>query len=90
MLLMPPPPHTHTIVNGNVESVKENCSIADLNLCAFVTGNQAGSPMPPRPPSQHESNPSSRMTQSPMATSKDTLFTVHKCLQPVLESSTVK
>lgn len=61
-----------------------------MNLCAFVTGNQAGSPMPPRPPSQHESNPSSRMTQSPMATSKDTLFTACKCIQPVQESSAVK
>lgn len=39
------------------------------NTPASLPGNQAGSPMPPRPPSQHESNPSSRMTQSPMATS---------------------
>lgn len=69
---------------------KKNHSKSDLNLCAFVTGNQAGSPMPPRPPSQHESNPSSRMTQSPMATSKDTLFTAFKCIQPVQESSAVK
>ncbi|XP_062619647.1 trithorax group protein osa-like isoform X2 [Saccostrea cucullata] len=39
------------------------------NTPASLSGNQAGSPMPPRPPSQHESNPNSRMTQSPMATS---------------------
>lgn len=30
------------------------------------------------------------MTQSPMATSKDTLFTACKCIQPVQESSAVK
>ncbi|XP_056014510.1 trithorax group protein osa-like isoform X9 [Ostrea edulis] len=39
------------------------------NTPASLPGTQAGSPMPPRPPSQHDSNQSSRMTQSPMATS---------------------
>ncbi|KAK3096648.1 hypothetical protein FSP39_002054 [Pinctada imbricata] len=34
---------------------------------SLTASNQAGSPMPPRPPSQHD-NQNSRMTQSPMAT----------------------
>lgn len=49
MLLMPTPPLTHTIVNGNVESVKENCSIADLKPVCFCYREPGRQPYAPSP-----------------------------------------